>query len=66
MPASKYKKKKTKKELHEAIGELLHSAKVRLEMLSHHGTKSQKEQTEKALSEVRRAHSAFKQTLGRR
>lgn len=64
MPAKK--KRKTKKELHEEIGELLHSAKVRLELIGHTGNKAHKEQAARARSEVSRAHSAFKASIGRR
>ena len=65
MPA-KRSKKKTKKELHESIGELLHRAQVRLEMLEHEGRAAAKEQARKAKSEVSRAHTAFKSSIGRR
>jgi NTP pyrophosphatase (non-canonical NTP hydrolase) len=60
------KKTKSKAQLHEEIGELLHSAKVRLEMLGHSGSKAYKEQCSKARSEVTRAHNAFKASIGSR
>ena len=41
-------KTKTKAQLHEEIGELLHSAKIRLEMLGHSGSAAHKEQCAKA------------------
>lgn len=61
----KRKRKETKAEIHESIGELLHSAKVRCELLSETGSKAQKKQAEKAASEIRRAHSKFKSTYRR-
>ena len=56
-------KTKTKAQLHDEIGELLHSAKIRLEMLGHSGSAAHKEQCAKAKSEVTRAHNAFKASI---
>ena len=63
----KTKRKKTKNELHEEIGELLHTAKARADMLeTAPGSKLHKTTAAKIKSEIGRAHSAFKQSIGRR
>ena len=66
MPIKKRSRKKTKAELHEAIGELLHTAKVRAEMLEQSGSKTQQAMASKLRSEISRAHAAFKESIGRK
>jgi glucose-6-phosphate-specific signal transduction histidine kinase len=66
MPVRK-KRKKTKKELHEEIGELLQTAKARAEILEHApGSKLHKTTAARIRSDISRAHSAFKASIGRR
>ena len=66
MPAKKRTRKKTKAELNESIGELLHTAKVRAEMLEQSGSKTQQAMAAKLRSEVSRALSAFRESIGRK
>lgn len=63
---TKKPRKKTKAELHDAIGENLHAASIRLEFLKTQGNKAQKEQAEKACLDLRRAHASFKALIGRK
>tara|TARA_R100001463_G_scaffold15492_4_gene40456 strand:+ start:376 stop:579 length:204 start_codon:yes stop_codon:yes gene_type:complete len=62
----KRSKKRTKAQLHDAIGESLHAASIRLDMLKHSGNKTQQAQAEAACRDVRKAHSSFKELIGKR